>query len=215
MVDGETSQSPRDDAFAGGSDAFGSGAPLESSPIGAYLRRQRLLREISIEELSDLTRIPLRSLSRLESGEFDGETDGFVRGFVRTVATALGLDPDDTISRMLEEPGASAWERHASGRRLKQGLAIGAFGLALAALLLVLEAGWSLVAGAPPHDPSADAMVWRDPVRALAEAAGAEVDPAGEIGPRRLSPPIVRESPAATNDDEARARRSAMDPSGT
>ena len=51
-----------------------------------------------------LTRIPRRSLERLESGAFDAEPDGFVRGFVRTVSVAIGLDPDDTLARMLAEP---------------------------------------------------------------------------------------------------------------
>ena len=85
-----------------------------TAPIGEYLRSQRRLRDVSIEELSASTRIPLRSLERLERGEFDGETDGFARGFVRTVAIALGLDVDDAISRMLQEPGPGVWERHSS-----------------------------------------------------------------------------------------------------
>ena len=46
------------------------------------------------------TRIPIRSLARLEAGVFDAEPDGFARGFVRTVAIALGLPPDETVARM-------------------------------------------------------------------------------------------------------------------
>jgi len=76
--------------------------------IGAYLARQRELRGISVEELAALTRIPRRSLERLESGVFDRAPDGFVRGFVRTVAAALGLDPDETVMRLLSEPAAEA-----------------------------------------------------------------------------------------------------------
>ncbi len=72
--------------------------------IGAYLARQRRLRGISVAELADLTKIPTRSIERLESGAFDRDPDGFVRGFVRAVAVALGLDPEETIMRMLGEP---------------------------------------------------------------------------------------------------------------
>ena len=72
--------------------------------IGAYLARQRRLRGISVVELSELTKIPTRSIERLESGAFDRNPDGFVRGFVRAVAVALGLDPEETIMRMLGEP---------------------------------------------------------------------------------------------------------------
>jgi len=157
--------------------------PLESSPIGEYLRRQRTLRGVSIEELSRITRIPLRSLERLENGEFDGETDGFARGFVRTVAAAIGLDASDTIARMLKEPAVGVWERHHSGRHLKQGLV----GIALVTLsviaFFVLQAGWRMLVGSDIPEPGREIVIWRDPVRSLAEAMGVEVDPAREIGP--------------------------------
>ncbi|MCH8971918.1 MAG: hypothetical protein IH918_07545 [Acidobacteria bacterium] len=39
---------------------------LERQSIGAYLRGQRRLRGIGIEELAELTRIPTRSLERLD-----------------------------------------------------------------------------------------------------------------------------------------------------
>lgn len=76
--------------------------------IGAYLSRQRRLRGISLEALHDTTQIPLRSLERLEAGVFDKKPDGFVRGLVRTVAEALGLDPAETVTRMLNEPSPAA-----------------------------------------------------------------------------------------------------------
>jgi hypothetical protein len=79
----------------------------ESAPssrgIGAWLARQRRLRGISLDELESLTRVPRRSLERLEAGVYDASPDGFARGFVRTVASAIGLDPDDAVARMLSE----------------------------------------------------------------------------------------------------------------
>ena len=154
-----------------------------TAPIGAYLRSQRRLRDVSIEELSASTRIPLRSLERLERGEFDGETDGFARGFVRTVAIALGLDVDDAISRMLQEPGLGVWERHSSSRRLKQ-IVVAATLLVLCATgFVVARAGWNVLIGDADDDPDRAVVIWRDPVRALAEATGAEVDPSLEIDP--------------------------------
>lgn len=158
---------------------------FESSPIGAYLMRQRRLRGVSIEELSTLTRIPLRSLQRLESGEFDGETDGFVRGFVRTVAIALGLDADDTIARMLQEPVVGGWERHQPSRRTKQWFAALVLLASAVLFVLFLQAGWRVLVGAGAAEVGREVIVWRDPVRSLAEATGAEVDPAGEIDPGR------------------------------
>ena len=189
------------EGFGDGPAGGGPGEPggvrrdtLEPSPIGEYLRRQRVLRGVTIEELCADTRIPLRSLERLERGEFDGETDGFVRGFVRTVAIALGLDPDDTIARMLREPAPGVWEGGPSGRRVKQGAVLSA--LAVVALIgfMLLQAGWRvLVEG----DVEREVVVWRDPVRSLAEAAGVEVDPAGEIEPRSAPvAPVARNEPA-------------------
>ena len=167
---------------------------FEDAPIGEYLRRQRVLRDVSLEELAAMTRIPLRSLQRLERGEFNGETDGFVRGFVRTVAIALGLDVDDAVARMLKEPVASSWERHSQGRRAKQLAALSVLGAILVVLGIVVHAGWQMLVGESASDPGRAVVVWRDPVRALAEAAGAEVDPAREIDPARGS---RVESPAA------------------
>ena len=163
---------------AGASDAF------ETRPIGEYLRRQRILRGMSAEELADLTRIPLRSLERLESGHFDGETDGFVRGFVRTVAVALGLDTDDTVARMLQEPEASAWERHGPGRSAKQAFAAAVFLLLLVCLFLGLRAAWGMLLGDASQPASREVVVWRDPVHSLAAATGEKIDPTAEIDPR-------------------------------
>ena len=63
-------------------------------------------RGISLDDLESITKIPRRSLERLESGAFDEAPDGFARGFVRTVAGALGLDPDEAVMRLMSEPPA-------------------------------------------------------------------------------------------------------------
>ncbi len=159
----------------------------ERSSIGDYLRRQRVLRDVSIEELSALTRIPQRSLERLERGEFDDQPDGFARGFVRTVAQALGLDVDDTVARMLQEPVVGAWERGMTSGRLQRIAVLLALALVVGMGALVLRAGWRLLTGPASGDPASAVVVWRDPVHALAEATGAEVDPAREIDPARGS----------------------------
>ena len=154
---------------------------FETQPIGEYLRRQRVLRGMSAEELAQRTRIPLRSLERLESGQFDGETDGFARGFVRTVAQALGLDADDAITRMLHEPSAHTWELHNAGRSLKQGVAGLVFVVLLVLVFLGLRAVWQVVLGDASRPASREVVVWRDPVHTLAEATGNSVAPPPDI----------------------------------
>ncbi|MFO0691428.1 MAG: helix-turn-helix transcriptional regulator [Myxococcota bacterium] len=143
----------------------GDGAAATS--IGGYLKRQRLLRGITIEDLAADTRIPLRSLERLEAGYFDGVTDGFVRGFVRTVATALGLDADQTVARMLDEPVARRWDRDGVGLWRKQLLALVALVAATAIAVLVLRAGWNLLVGGGSAR-GREVVLWRDPVHQLA-----------------------------------------------
>jgi len=161
-------------------------AALERTAIGAYLLQQRELRGITAEELARVTRIPLRSLERLEAGTFDGEVDGFVRGFVRTVASALGLDPDETVARMLAEPIAEELPGYAPSRAMPRAL----LGLAVVAVLALAIGIVRVVAtgDATPTGRPGDDVVYRvDPVRSLAESQSA-VD-AGTPGAVAAPPP--------------------------
>lgn len=68
--------------------------------LGIYLRQERELRQISLEEVSQSTRIPLRMLQRIEEDQFDdlpGEV--FARGFLKSYASVVGLEPDDVLVR--------------------------------------------------------------------------------------------------------------------
>jgi hypothetical protein len=147
---------------------IGGDADLGVEPIGRYIAQQRRLRGIELEDLAARTRIPRRSLERLEAGAFDHSPDGFSRGFVRTVAEAIGLDPDDAVARMLPEPDAA---RHGSprGSRVLGAIAatVALVGLALAARQLVASLPVRLQATTASERP-----VRRDYVRALAEAQG-------------------------------------------
>ncbi len=138
--------------------------------IGAYLARERRLRGISVAELAELTKIPTRSIERMEAGAFDGNPDGFVRGFVRTIAVGLGLDPEEAVMRMLGEPADLAEVAGASALRLDRRL------LAIAALLVATLGlglaiwGWAARApSAPAADDTPKIVYRRDAVRALAD----------------------------------------------
>ena len=137
-----------------------SGAEPGDGSIGSYLARQRRLRGVSVDELASLTRIPRRSLERLEAGVFDGTPDGFVRGFVRTVAEALGLDPDDAVNRLLREPREDEALLLARARQQRRKLAL-RLTIAAAALLVLLALGrlsWWVFAG---ENESSDPVVYR------------------------------------------------------
>ncbi len=191
--------------------------------IGAYLTRQRELRGISLDELATLTRIPRRSLERLESGIFDRAPDGFVRGFVRTVAAALGLDPDETVMRLLSEPAA---EGTAAGGRVAAWTSPTARWAVLAGggLLVAAALGWLATnlreRPTAPHDE--EVVLRHDPILDLAreaavhaEAAEAVPDPqatpvgpaegvAGDAAGEVVEPPAAKEPeapPAAPDPD--------------
>jgi hypothetical protein len=148
--------------------AGSEGAPAS---IGAYLARQRRLRGISLDDLELSTRIPRRSLERLEAGAFDHDRDAFARSFVKTVAQALGLDANETLARMLEEERPDAVRARGALRASRP--------LALALALLVIVGGalvlWrgapALRAWRPLAGEDREIVQRRDPVHALADEA--------------------------------------------
>lgn len=107
--------------------------------IGAYLRHERELRHVSLEELVQTTRIPLTMLQRIEDDRFEElPGDVFARGFLRAYARALGLSVDTVLSRYaearkVEEPSPvpllSSIQTPERGRR---------FGIAIALVILVI-----------------------------------------------------------------------------
>ena len=107
--------------------------------IGAFLRREREVRQVSLEELVQITRVPLRMLQRIEDDRFDelpGEV--FARGFLRSYARALGLDAERVLSQYADgrkvetkvpAPLLSSVQTPERGRR---------FGIAIALVILVI-----------------------------------------------------------------------------
>ncbi len=146
-----------------------------TEPIGVYLARQRELRGISLDDLAAATRIPRHSLERLESGAFDARPDGFARAFVRTVAVALGLEPDDTVNRMRPEPElARARARAARRSRIVLAVVVSV----LAAAVPVVWVNWITPAppetsAIPPRADDPELVVRPDALRRLAESVGA------------------------------------------
>ncbi len=106
--------------------------------VGQYLRRQRESKQRSIEEIARSTRVPMSSVERIESDQFDelpGEV--FVRGFLKSYARSLGISSDDVLARYTASRRV-AWvtplpitspNRPARGRR---------FGVAIAFVLLLI-----------------------------------------------------------------------------
>lgn len=67
--------------------------------FGERLKREREMREVTLEELTKATRISGRFLLALENETWDKLPGGvFGRGFVRTIARYLGLDEESLLS---------------------------------------------------------------------------------------------------------------------
>jgi cytoskeletal protein RodZ len=67
--------------------------------FGERLKRERELREVSLEELTTGTRISARYLEALENEEWDKLPGGaFSRGFVRSIAKYLGLNEENFLA---------------------------------------------------------------------------------------------------------------------
>lgn len=172
-----------------------------SFSIGAHLARERRLRGISLEELEVATRIPRRSLERLESGIYDRDQDAFARAFVRSVAAALGLDVRETISRMLDEVRPDERSRGAGllrAKRLWLGLAVAGVVAGAALWFHARGDGLALPAFSWPGAGPRAIVVRRDPVRALAHEARVRADLASQkqAPPQDPEPEPTTASPA-------------------
>lgn len=79
---------------------------MEKENIGYYLRRTREVREISLEEISNKTKISKRFLEAIEEGRWEilpGEV--FIIGFIRAYSKVLGLNPDEIVEKYKQERG--------------------------------------------------------------------------------------------------------------
>ena len=91
--------------------------------VGEFLRRERELRYISLDDVAERTKISRRYLEAIEEGQYDrlpGEI--FVRGFIRSYAQFVGLDPEETLlryshGRMLQGEPPVRTERSSPGGR--------------------------------------------------------------------------------------------------
>jgi len=74
--------------------------PVETpQEFGEELRRERELREVTREQLADVTKVSVRQIEALEAGRFELlPARVFARGFVLALARHLGLDAERTAT---------------------------------------------------------------------------------------------------------------------
>ena len=73
---------------------------LQEESLGQYLKRQRELRKIALEEISRESKIHLNFLIALEMDRYEQlPGKAFVRGFLKAYAEYVGLDFNDILLR--------------------------------------------------------------------------------------------------------------------
>jgi cytoskeletal protein RodZ len=84
------------------------------SSFGDEFRRERELREISLREVAEATKISLRHLEALEQNSFESLPGGvFNRGFVRAYAEFIGIDPEAMVNAyLMEQQTQSTGKQH-------------------------------------------------------------------------------------------------------
>jgi cytoskeleton protein RodZ len=155
----------------------------EGGSFGNWLRQQREIRNITLREISDNTKIGMRYLEALEEDRFEVlPAPIFAKGFLREYAKYVGLDPDEVVNFYLTAEQRHRAERggdDVSGvlpippggtvkpaRPLPIGWLLAALG-AFTLLLVVFAVVWVVKrnrADRPPEQPQAEATPGLMPV---------------------------------------------------
>ncbi len=183
--------------------------------FGEEFKRERELRQISLREVSDATKISVRYLAALENNDFTYLPGGvFNRGFVRAFARFIGVDPEAMVNAyLLEEQTQTSVEQEPSRAALEplnavfeakeaertSSLAAKLQPILFAALGVLILSGVILLGIRAWRGGDADevALVAATPP-SVESALPAETDPAaGTAEPTGASnPPAVRYDPA-------------------
>lgn len=69
-----------------------------ANDLGEFLRRERELRRITLDDVAENTKISRRYLEAIEEDQYDRlPGEAFVRGFIRSYVKYIGLDPAETM----------------------------------------------------------------------------------------------------------------------
>ena len=80
--------------------------------FGSYLKHERELRGVPLEEISRITKIHIRFLEALEDNRLDelpGEV--FIKGYIRSYANIIGSDVDEMLNSYEESIGNKLIEK--------------------------------------------------------------------------------------------------------
>jgi len=205
-------------------------APQARLNAGGQMRAAREAAGLSLPQMAQETKIPVRMLTLVEAGDFAAlPAKAYATGFTRTYARALGLDAQELVAEVRRELGqveaadARTTSTFEPGDPARVPTARFAW-LAAVAALVVLGAGLLLwrsyyapsVTLPPLSEPSAPAPLHASvPLPAVAPAGGPEAAasapallpaapaiPSTPRQPRSLAPPAPSAAPAAASSPE-------------
>ena len=183
---------------------------MDKGTFGEHLRREREMRGVSLDEVSQATRIGTRFLEALEDERWKDLPGGvFNRGFLRSIARYLGLDEEALVAEYVQatndHPQIAEWspsaldrgaeQRPKSNRRL-------VFLLFLLVLTALGAGGWW---GWTQYGSMWRA--WRSPLPAVPAPkppAAPQVPPSAEVGGIDMSVSNPSGAAPATEDLELR-----------
>jgi cytoskeletal protein RodZ len=129
---------------------------------------------MSLEEVARATRVPLASMERIESGQFDelpGEV--FVRGFLRSYARAVDIPSDEVLARYTASR-RTAWVTPLPISTPVRPGRSGRFGVAIAFVLLLFLFALALSIVLKPRSHDMPQELSQLPRATPAAASGAE-----------------------------------------
>jgi cytoskeletal protein RodZ len=156
--------------------------------VGPQLRLAREQKGLSIKDLAERTRIPLRQIEKIEAGNFAALPGrAYAVGFARTMAREVGLDEEDIVQQVSGEMNAHVPEQHARRETYEP--------------------------GDPARAPSRQ-LVWFSAIAGLILLAGLFVAARQLFWPAAEMPALVDEQAALDAEQAARATPAAANASG-
>ena len=71
--------------------------------FGSYLKSERELRGVTLDELHSKTMIPVRFLLALENNQFDElPEEVFIKGYIQSISKVIGAQEDDVLSTYMD-----------------------------------------------------------------------------------------------------------------
>jgi cytoskeleton protein RodZ len=127
--------------------------------FGSYLKHERELRGVPLEEISGATKIHIRFLQALENNQFDdlpGEV--FIKGYIRSYANTIGSDVEEMLNIYEESVGSKITENNSDSVSPSNTSAKNFLGFALIGLIiLALIFGIRFLISGKQNSPSINA----------------------------------------------------------